>query len=194
MTDTIRRRLVGGAALAALAPLAARADDAPSGMGALAEGEERVASGAVLAKYVPEDSTFPYEVRRTPEAWLAHLDGDAEAYGILRKSHTEWPKTTELWRAANPGGYACRGCGLPVYEAKWFVPLDKGWAFFDHSIPNAVMLAQDGPVRQYGMPADDARIALIEVHCRRCGSHLGHHLPVDGRPLHCINGTSLALT
>ena len=188
-----RRRLMGGAALLALSPLAARAEErtAPPGMGdALREGEERLESGRVLAKYVPAESTFPYEVQRTEEEWLALLDGDEEAYGVLRLSNTEWPGTTDLWETAHEGEYACRGCDLPVYDGQWFVPLEKGWVFFEHSIPNAVMLGVDGPVRQYGM-RDEMRIALIEVHCRRCGSHLGHYLPVDGQNLHCINGTSL---
>ena len=180
-----RRALLASAALAALAPAAARAETRALGMG-----EEITGSGTLLAKYVPETWDYPYEVQRTKAEWMERLGGDEEAYGILRLGNTEWPGTTDLWEAAHDGRYACAGCDLPVYDARWFVPLDKGWVFFEHSIPNAVMLAQDGPVRQYGM-REDKRIALIEVHCRRCGSHLGHYLPVDGQNLHCINGTSL---
>ena len=179
-----RRRdlLAGGTAFAALAA-------APA-----VSAQERVTapSGRVLEKYVPESSSFPYEVQRSKAEWMELLGGDADAYGVLRKGNTEWPKTTDLWKAAHDGEYACVGCDLPVYDGSWFVPLTKGWVFFEHSIPNTVMLGVDGPVRQYGMAQmGEDRVTLIEVHCRRCGSHLGHYLPVDGQHLHCINGTSL---
>lgn len=121
------------------------------------------------------------------------LDGDDEAYGILRRSNTEWPQTSDLWQTAHDGDYHCRGCDLPVFQGRWFEPLDKGWAFFHHAVENAVLLGVDSPVRQYGqtgMGSED-RIAMTEVHCRRCGSHLGHHLLVSGMYLHCINGASL---
>ncbi len=181
-TLTRRGLVAGGATLTAAA--FARA----------ASAEETVTpSGQVIAKYVPEASAFPYEVARTEAEWRAHLDGDDEAYGILRLANTEWPRTTDLWRSAHEAGYECRGCALPLYEARWFEPLDKGWVFFHHARANAVMLGIDGPVRQYGQADGDERIAMTEVHCRRCGSHLGHHIPVDGTWLHCINGTSLAL-
>ncbi len=62
--------------------------------------------------------------------------------------------------------------------------------FFRHSEPNAVLTGIDGPVPEYGA-ADAEYGAFIEVHCRRCGSHLGHLLQIEEQLLHCINGTSL---
>jgi len=182
---TRRRLLASGAVIAAGASIA----------GPVRAEEARAPSGRLIVKYVPEESDYPYEVRRSMDEWMDLLDGDEEAYGILRKANTEWPKSTELWREAHEPGYLCRGCDLPMYDAGWFEPLDKGWVFFHHARPNAVMLALDGPVREYGasMGLGDDRLALTEVHCRRCGSHLGHHLPVAGMYLHCINGTSLKL-
>lgn len=147
--------------------------------------------------YVPEESDFPYEVTRTKEEWMEHLDNDEEAYSILRQAWTEKRKTTDLWKEAHDGDYLCRGCDLPVYHGRWFHPLDKGWVFFHHAEPHSVMFAIDGPVPQYGQAgmAVDEENALTEIHCRRCGSHLGHHLKVPGTDfyLHCINGTSLKL-
>ncbi|TFL17511.1 peptide-methionine (R)-S-oxide reductase [Jannaschia formosa] len=169
---------------------------AGSGLASSVRAEEsRPPSDQLIAKYVPEQSDYPYEIIRSEAEWMEVLDGDTEAYGILRKANTEWPKSTELWREAHEPGYLCRGCDLPMYDAGWFQPLDKGWVFFHHARPNAVMLALNGPVRAYGaaMSIDVDRLALTEVHCRRCGSHLGHHLPVEGMYLHCINGTSLKL-
>ncbi len=148
-----------------------------------------------LTPYQPNDSTFPYEVIRTEEEWREHFDGDDFVYEIMRNAKTEPPKTTELWTRPNSAGYLCRGCDLPIYDVRWYQWLDKGWVFFHHAVPDAVMFGIDGPVPQYGqasMGLDESN-ALIEVHCRRCGSHLGHHLRVSGLQLHCINGTSLKL-
>ncbi len=138
----------------------------------------------------PADETFPYEVQRTEEEWRAMLT--EEEYGILRKGHTEWPKTSPLWQETRNGTYHCRGCELPVFEANWNVQLEKGWVFFKHSVPNSVMTGIDGAVEQYGQSdmGGDA-VALVEIHCRRCGSHLGHYLFVSLQNLHCINGTAL---
>jgi len=59
-----------------------------------------------------------------------------------------------------------------------------------HSQTNAVLTGIDGPVPEYGntMSTEDA---FFEVHCRRCGSHLGHLLTVERQQVHCINGASL---
>ena len=148
-----------------------------------------------FAVYIPEESDFPYEITRTRDEWRAHLDNDEKLYGVMRLARTETPKTSELWKEAHDGEYNCRGCDLPIYEGRWFQPLNKGWVFFHHAKPNTVMFALDGPVPQYGQQgmALDEDNALSEVHCRRCGSHLGHHLKVSGMFLHCINGTALTL-
>jgi len=61
--------------------------------------------------------------------------------------------------------------------------------FFFHAVPDAVLFGIDGKVPEYGAMAPGTAIA--EVHCRRCGSHLGHHLKVSGEVVHCINGASV---
>lgn len=145
--------------------------------------------------YIPEESEYPYEVVRTRDEWRSFFDNDENAYNIMRLARTERPKTTDMWREAHNGDYHCRGCDLPLYEGRWFQPLNKGWVFFHHAKPNSVLFALDGPVPQYGQAgmALDEENALAEIHCRRCGSHVGHHLKVSGMFLHCINGTALTL-
>ncbi len=151
-------------------------------------------SGETIVTYNPETADFPFEVQRSEAEWRAHLGDDDDAYEVLRRAKTEQPKTTDLWKEAHAGGYECRGCGLKVYDGAWFEPLDKGWVFFHHAEAHAVMFATDGPVPQYGQGPNNApRFGLTEIHCRRCGSHLGHHLRLSGMQLHCINGTSLSL-
>ncbi|MEO1681440.1 MAG: peptide-methionine (R)-S-oxide reductase [Pseudomonadota bacterium] len=131
---------------------------------------------------------FTYEINRTDEEWRAMLS-DAE-HKILREGDTELPRTSDLWNEEREGTYRCKGCGLLTYTSNWKVPLDKGWVFFAHAEPNSVLMDIDGPQQAYGMNPNGIA-NLIEVHCRRCGSHLGHILKVDGLVVHCINGQAL---
>lgn len=131
---------------------------------------------------------FQYEITRTEAEWRAQFS-DFE-YAILREGRTETPKTSPLWEETRPGAYHCKGCDLHNYDGNWKVVLDKGWVFFKHAVPNAVLFGIDGPVPEYGQMATGIN-AVTEVHCRRCGSHLGHHVYVAKQVLHCINGTAL---
>ena len=110
---------------------------------------------------------------------------------MLRRSQTELPASSDVWDETRPGDYGCRGGNLHVYSSEWKVPLDKGWAFFAHAEPNGVLTGIDGPDARYDDMGPGGPANMIEVHCRRCGSHLGHILLVDDEVLHCINGRSL---
>lgn len=145
-------------------------------------------AGAAGAEVASGDDGFEYEIARSPEAWRAQL-GDHD-FGILRLGRTEEPKSSAIWDETRDGEFHCKGCGLHVYSSAWKVPLDKGWAFFRHSVPNALLMDIDWP--EGAGPGQGLDIlAAIEVHCRRCGGHMGHILLVDGALLHCINGASL---
>ncbi len=168
MTElTLRRRAflqASAASAVALAPVAARANTA--------------------------SSTFTYEVQRTEEEWRARLS--KEEYNILRNGGTELPKTSETWDEERDGAYSCKGCELVLYESVWKEQLDIGWAFFAQSVPDTILMGIDGsPPYGNRMGDNNAPPAMIEAHCRRCGSHLGHILTVKGKTLHCINGTAL---
>ncbi|MEM8851756.1 MAG: peptide-methionine (R)-S-oxide reductase [Pseudomonadota bacterium] len=164
-----------------------------------------IASTALIAGQAPAraggkltPSGFDFEITRTEADWRAMLSD--EEYRILREGGTEQPKSSPLWEETREGTYACKGCDLPVYESEWKVVLDKGWVFFMHAIPYSSMTRIDSPAEPRtpgGPPArfqdgiDLAGIAMLETHCRRCGSHLGHLFPIDGQILHCINGAAL---
>ncbi|WGH79181.1 peptide-methionine (R)-S-oxide reductase [Jannaschia ovalis] len=155
---------MSSAGMAALAPLAARA-------------QRNI-----------ETDEFEYEVTRSEAEWREMLSD--EEYVILRRGSTELPGTSpELVSETRDGMFACKGCELPVFGANWKVPLDKGWVFFTHAEPNSVLTGIDGAVREYGMA--EGSTTLVEIHCRRCGSHLGHYLNVAGQNVHCINGLAL---
>lgn len=136
--------------------------------------------------------SFSYEVTRTDEEWRAMLT-DIE-YTVMREGGTEDQRTTSFWNSEEVGTYCCRGCDLPIYSSETKENLPIGWVFFRHSEPNAILTGID-PVNPYGETEmgneDDALISLIEVHCRRCGSHLGHLVSLSGGPMHCINGSAM---
>jgi len=131
---------------------------------------------------------FQYEITRTEDEWRKILT--EYEYEILRNSGTEWAKSSALWEDYREGSFACRGCDLGVYSSDWRVELDKGWVFFSHAQPTTVMMDID-KAANYSMNGNVER-TMIEAHCRRCGSHLGHILTVDGVLVHCINGASLS--
>lgn len=150
------------------------------------------AAGAASARVAPgENSDFVYEVTRTEDEWVQLL-GD-EGFVIMREGYTEAPKSSPLWEETRPGTYHCRGCDLHVYDSPWKTVLEKGWVFFLQSVPDALMMNIDGPTPEYGSMAEGLN-ATTEVHCRRCGSHLGHLLIVEGKMRHCINGQALTFT
>ena len=159
-----RRLFMSAAPVAAITPMAAKAQDS-------------------------QDYTF--EITRTLPEWLQLLN--EEEFRIMRLQGTEKPKSSETWDETRPGHYACKGCDLTVYYSEWKTVLNKGWAFFRHAAPNALLMGIDGAA---AIPMADAmgastKKAKIEVHCRRCGSHMGHVLWVEKEVLHCINGQAL---
>lgn len=166
------RRAALGASLAVLAAPAARATSPSVG---------------------PDSDQFTYEVTRSDAEWRAMLE--PEQHRIMREGGTEWSKTSELWDRYGPGQYACAGCNLKVYDEAQRRPLDKGWVFFRHAEPNAVLMDLDRamPTAYGGSGEEVPGKELIEVHCRRCGSHLGHILNIGGI-VHCINGIALTFT
>ncbi len=172
--------------------------------------------GAAAALALPnaaaaeQGDAFAFEVIRSEAEWRAQLT-EAE-YAILREGATEVPKSDPLWDSTAPGMYACKGCALPVYDARWKVVLDIGFLFYRHCEEDSVLTSIDrsvyaqfggeagsmGPVVPEGLSEEDLRaldtLLLIEVHCRRCASHLGHLLLAKGKLLHCINGAALDFT
>lgn len=143
---------------------------------------------AAMARQGGAPDRFAYEITRTEAEWRARLT--EKEYLILREGDTELPRSSYLWDETRAGRFCCKGCDLAVYDSRWRVPLDKGWVFFAHAVPDTVLMGIDGPQLAYGQDPD-APINMIEAHCRRCGSHLGHILLVEGQVLHCINGASL---
>ena len=141
-------------------------------------------TAAMLRMGGPHDALAAetFEVTKTDAEWRAILS-DA-AFNVLRKEGTEYPGTSPLLNEHRKGIFACAGCDLPVYSSETKFDSGTGWPSFWQEIPNAVGKTED---RSLGM-------TRTEVHCRRCGGHLGHVFD-DGPPptglRHCINGVAL---
>jgi peptide-methionine (R)-S-oxide reductase len=123
-----------------------------------------------------------YEVTHTDAEWRSILT--PEQYYVLRQQGTEAPFTSPLLNEHRNGIFACAGCALPLFSSKTKFDSGTGWPSFYAPLPNAVLTSDDNSL---GMER-------TEVHCRRCGSHLGHVFP-DGPPptglRYCINGVAL---
>jgi len=167
MTPCNRRRFLGGVAVSAVA-----------------------ATGGtqVIAEAGPD--TFQLEITRSEAEWRARLT--EEEFRILREGGTEAKFSSPHVTENREGLYTCKGCDLPIYDGLWKVPLEIGWVFFRHARPRSVLTGIDG---EPFIGGEDQREAVaIEVHCRRCASHLGHIVHAEGQLVHCINGASLIFT
>ena len=126
--------------------------------------------------------TKTYPVTHTDAEWRKLLT--AEQYQIMRQHGTERPGSCALNQEKRAGTFSCVGCGQPLFVSKKKFESGTGWPSFNDPEPGAVESTED---RTYGM-------LRTEVHCGRCGSHLGHVFP-DGPPptgqRYCINGVAL---
>src|SRR5262245_57419314 len=138
----------------------------------------RLAAGAD-----PKDGTF--EIARTEAEWRKILT--PEQFYVLRQHGTERAFTHPLDKEYRPGTYTCAGCQLPLFSSTTKYDSGTGWPSFYAPLENAVGTKID---RGFFM-------TRTEVHCRRCGGHLGHVFEDGPRPTglrYCMNGTALIFT
>jgi len=123
-----------------------------------------------------------YEVTHTDAQWRALLT--PAQYTVLRESGTEWAFSSPLDKEFRAGTYLCAGCRLALFDSSTKFDSGTGWPSFFRPLPNAVVSSVD---RSDMMVRD-------EVHCRRCGSHLGHVFDDGPKPTglrYCMNGVAL---
>jgi len=124
----------------------------------------------------------PFEVERNDDEWRRILE--PAQFRVLRMHGTERPFSSPLNAEKRKGVFACGGCELPLYSSDTKFDSGTGWPSFWQPLDNAIGRTED---RSYGM-------TRIEVHCRRCGGHLGHVFDDGPKPTglrYCIDGFGL---
>ncbi len=126
-----------------------------------------------------------FEVTHTDAEWKAMLT--PAAYDVLRQEATERPFTSPLLDEHRQGTFTCAGCALPLFASDTKFESGTGWPSFWQPLDNAVGTTVDS---SFGM-------TRTEVHCRRCGGHLGHVFDDGPKPTglrYCMNGVALGFT
>ncbi|MCW3477984.1 peptide-methionine (R)-S-oxide reductase MsrB [Neisseriaceae bacterium JH1-16] len=128
-------------------------------------------------------STERFEVTLSDAEWRKRLS--ANQYEVLRHEGTERPYSSPLNNEHRAGVFSCAGCQLALFSSKTKFDSGTGWPSFYQPLDNAVRTRSDSTL---GM-------SRTEVHCRRCGGHLGHVFD-DGPPptglRYCMNGLALS--
>lgn len=123
-----------------------------------------------------------FEVSLGEAEWRKKLT--AQQYHVLREHGTERAGTSPLDKKYDPGVYHCAGCGQPLFASDTKFNSGTGWPSFYAPLDAAVETQTD---RSFFM-------TRTEVHCQRCGGHLGHLFDDGPKPTglrYCMNGASL---
>jgi peptide-methionine (R)-S-oxide reductase len=129
-----------------------------------------------------EAAAGPFEIEKPDDEWRRILT--ATQFNVLRRHSTEQPYSSPLNHEKRNGSFACAGCDLPLFSAATKFESYTGWPSFFRPLPDAVATSKD---HAYFMER-------TEVHCRRCGGHLGHVFPDGPAPTglrYCMNGVAL---
>jgi peptide-methionine (R)-S-oxide reductase len=127
-------------------------------------------------------SSEHFAVEKPDEEWRRELS--PEAYNVLRAHGTERAGTSPLNDEHRPGMFRCAACGQELFSSDTKFDSGSGWPSFFKPLQGAVGTDED---RSHFM-------RRTEVHCARCGSHLGHVFPDGPQPTgerYCMNGVAL---
>lgn len=125
------------------------------------------------------------KTNKTDEEWRTALS--PEQYHVCREKGTERAFTGAYWDTKDAGVYRCVACGYPLFSSQTKFDSGTGWPSFWQPLDQEAVETETD--QSFGM-------TRTEVHCRNCGSHLGHVFPDGPQPTglrYCINSVSLDL-
>ena len=137
---------------------------------------------AGLGLSLPKSRAETFEITKTEEEWKALLT--PAQFTVLRQEDTERPFTSALLDEHRKGTFNCAACELPLYASDAKYDSGTGWPSFFDVLPDAVGRQEDNTLFS----------TRTEVHCRRCGGHLGHVFEDGPKPTglrYCMNGAAL---
>ena len=123
-----------------------------------------------------------FEINKTEEEWKASLTPDQ--FQVLRKHGTERAGTSPLDKEYGKGTFVCSGCQTPLFSSETKFNSGTGWPSFYAPLQDAIATTTDRSLF----------MTRVEVHCAKCGGHLGHVFEDGPRPTgqrYCMNGVSL---
>jgi peptide-methionine (R)-S-oxide reductase len=148
----------------------------------LAGGGSLALLGGLLLVQDETVSAATFEVVKSDDEWRRILKG--QAYTVMRHHGTERPYSSSLNYEKRKGLFHCAGCDLALFSSDTKYESGTGWPSFYQPLPNAVSTRIDRSLL----------IARTEVHCRRCGGHLGHVFEDGPKPTglrYCMNGVAM---
>ncbi|MBW4441645.1 MAG: peptide-methionine (R)-S-oxide reductase MsrB [Plectolyngbya sp. WJT66-NPBG17] len=123
-----------------------------------------------------------FEIAKTEEEWKQTLT--PEQFRVLRKHGTERAGTSPLDKEYGKGTFKCAGCGTSLFSSETKFNSGTGWPSFYAPLEDAIDTTTDRSLF----------MTRVEVHCAKCGGHLGHVFGDGPRPTgkrYCMNGVSL---
>jgi peptide-methionine (R)-S-oxide reductase len=130
-----------------------------------------------------EDTLMPTKIQKTDEEWKKELS--PETYHVMREQGTELPFTGKYYDHHEKGIYRCAACSNPLFSSDAKFESGSGWPSFYETLTDHSVETQ---------PDHSGGMIRTEVHCWRCGGHLGHLFDDGPKPTglrYCINSVAL---
>jgi len=137
---------------------------------------------ATLLGCSPAPAAKTFAVTHTEAEWRRILS--PSGYHIMREQGTEYPNTSPLLNEHRKGTFLCAGCDLALFSSDTKFESGTGWPSFFRALPHGVETTTD----------NSYMMERTEVHCSRCGGHLGHLFNDGPQPTglrYCMDGVAL---